>query len=122
MAHSSSRYLFVGGVSFVVDLGVLAVLHSLVRLPLSAATTLAFATGLVINFGLNRTFAFRSQSRVRPAFIRYLMLVGVNYIMTLGIVVGLTSVLFPYPVAKTAATMINACFNYLAYRWWIFRQ
>lgn len=108
--------------SYVVDLGTLATLHSALGLPLAVATTLAFATGLATNFGLNRVFAFRSRSMVGPALAKYLLLVGLNYLTTLGMVMGLAAVGLSYAVAKTLATIVNAVLNYLAYRWWVFRS
>lgn len=103
------------------DLGVLALLHSVFGVPLAVATTAGFATGLATNFGLNRVFAFRSRSLVGPAVAKYLVLVGVNYLTTLAMVVGLTAIGMPYAAAKTLATIVNAVMNYAAYRWWIFR-
>jgi putative flippase GtrA len=59
---------------------------------------------------------------VGPALAKYLLLVGLNYLTTLGMVVGLAAVGLSYAVAKTLATIVNAALNYLAYRWWVFRR
>jgi putative flippase GtrA len=121
-AHSASRFLLVGGISYAFDLTTLVVLHGVFKIALSVATTLAFAAALAINFGLNRAFAFRSRSLVGPALVKYLVLVGVNYLTTLLIVLGLTALGLSYVVAKTLATAVNAVMNYVAYRGWIFKR
>ena len=48
-------YLVVGGLTVVVDIGLLALLHESYGVPLGAATTVAFCTAVVVNFLLNRT-------------------------------------------------------------------
>jgi len=48
-------YLVVGGLSVVVDIGLLALLHETLGVPLGVATTVAFCTAVVMNFLLNRT-------------------------------------------------------------------
>ncbi|MEU9509077.1 GtrA family protein [Micromonospora sp. NPDC048170] len=120
-SHSASRFLLVGALSYLFDLGVLVVLHGLLGVPLAVATTLAFGSTLLLNFGLNRAFAFRSTGLAGPAFVRYLALVVVNYVLTLLMVTGFAALGVSYVVAKTGATAVNAVLNYVAYRWWVFR-
>lgn len=116
------RFLAVGGLSYVVDAGTLAALHGGLGVPLLAATSVAFATGLAVNFGLNRTVVFAARSGGLPGqFTRYLVLVGVNYLLTLLIVGGLAALGVNYLLAKTIAVALNAMLNYTAYRFWVFR-
>ncbi|MFJ8580462.1 GtrA family protein [Micromonospora sp. NPDC093277] len=121
LSHSASRFLLVGGLSYLFDLGLLVVLHGFVGISLPVATTLAFGVTLLLNFGLNRAFAFRSTSLAGPAFLRYLLLVGFNYLLTLLMVTGLAGLGVSYVVAKTGATAVISVLNYVAYRWWVFR-
>lgn len=120
-SHSASRFLLVGVLSYLFDLGVLVVLHGQLGVSLAVATTVAFGAALLFNFGLNRAFAFRSAGLVGPAFVRYLVLVVVNYVLALLMVTGFAALGVSYVVAKTGATAVNALLNYNAYRWWVFR-
>lgn len=103
------------------DVGTLVLLHGGLRMPLAAATSLAFVTVLAVSFGLYRSFVFRSGALTGPAFAKYLVLVGLNYIATVAMVTGLTALGLPYVVAKTTSTIVNAVVNYGAFRWWVFR-
>jgi putative flippase GtrA len=97
-------------------------LHGVLGISLAIATSVAFLATLAVNFGLNKVFSFRSSGLIRPAIVRYLLLVLVNYGATLLIVTGLTAAGLSYVVAKTLATVLNAVLNYLAYRHWVFKK
>jgi putative flippase GtrA len=115
------RFLAAGGVSAAVDVGLLALLHSGLRVPLVAATSIAFWTSLGVNFALNRQWVFtRPGPGLRRQVFRYLIAVGINYLTTLALVTGLTAIGLAYLVAKLAAMAVTACWNYLLYRFWIF--
>ncbi|MGW6358444.1 GtrA family protein [Streptomyces sp. NPDC055092] len=118
----TARFLLVGGLCYLIDVGTLVLLHGGLRMPLAAATSLAFVTVLAVNFGLNRAFVFRSGALAGPAFVKYLVLVGLNYSATLATVTGLTALGLPYVAAKTTSTIANAVVNYGAFRWWVFRS
>ncbi|MBG0565204.1 GtrA family protein [Actinoplanes aureus] len=119
--HSAVRFLLVGGLSYAFDVGVLVLLHGVLGMPLALATSVSFMSALLVNFGLNRVFAFQSTSLVGTALLRYLVLVLVNYVTTLLLVTGLTALGLSYVVSKTVATILNAVMNYEAYRRWVFR-
>lgn len=116
-----ARFLVVGVLSYVVDAGTLAALHSGFGVPLLVATSIAFATGLLVNYGLNRALTFGSDSAVRYEVSRYLVLVLLNYVATLGLVGGLTAAGLPYLASKTVSTAVLAVANFIAYRSWVFR-
>ncbi|MEU4419563.1 GtrA family protein [Actinoplanes sp. NPDC024001] len=119
--HSATRFLLVGGFSYAFDVGLLILLHGVLAVPLAVATSASFLFTLLVNFGLNRIFAFRSTGLVGVALLRYLVLVLVNYVTTLLLVTGLDALGVSYVVAKTVATVGNAVMNYVAYRRWVFR-
>jgi len=118
----TTRFLLVGGLCYTIDVGTLVLLHGGLRVPLAAATSLAFMAVLAVNFGLNKAFVFRSGTLAGPAFAKYLMLVGLNYCATVATVTGLTALGLSYVAAKTTSTIVNAVVNYAAFRWWIFRS
>ncbi len=104
------------------DVGVLVVLHGVLGISLAVATSLSFVSTLLLNFGLNRAFAFQSTALVGSSLVRYLVLVLINYGTTLLMVTGLTAAGLLYVVAKTLATVVNAVMNYEAYRRWVFKK
>ncbi len=115
------RFLLVGVVSYLTDAGTLALLHSGGGVPLLVATSIAFAVGLAVNYGLNRVLTFGSAAPVGSEVTRYLLLVLANYVVTLALVGGLTAVGLPYLGSKTVATVVLSVANFVAYRSWVFR-
>ncbi|WP_370324450.1 GtrA family protein [Euzebya sp.] len=114
------RFLVVGGSSAVIDLGLLIALRELAGLHIPVATTIAFWTGLLYNFSLNRVWSFDAD-RVGVPFAKYLIVVGLNYLLTLAIVTGGHEIGVAYAVAKVFAQGLGACFTFVAYDRWVFR-
>ncbi len=110
-----------GILSYLADAGTLWALHGGAGISLLVATSIAFSTALVVNYGLNRVLTFASNSAVRYEASRYLLLVVANYVVTLALVGGLTAAGLPYLASKTVSTAALAVANFLAYRRWVFR-
>jgi putative flippase GtrA len=121
LGPAALRFLLVGVVSAGTDLALLAGLHGVAGIPLLTATTLAFWASLVVNFALNRGWVFPTAGgSARGQAVRYLLLVGANYLATLALVGGLSAAGVPYMVAKLVALAAIACWNFVLYRHWIF--
>ena len=120
-SRSLPRFLIIGVLSFIVDAGTLFVTHGLLTMWLPLATTLAYALSFVVNFGLNRRWAFGSTGALTGQVPRYIALVAVNFVITLVMVNGIAALGVSYLLAKVLATAVIAGINYLAYRNWIFR-
>lgn len=121
LSHSLPRYLLIGGLSFAVDFGVLFVAHGLLSIWLPLATVVAYLVAFAVNFGLNRIWAFGSDAPVGRQLARYITLVAVNTVPTVGLVTGLAALGLQYLAAKVIATAVLTVLNYLAYRHWVFR-
>lgn len=119
------RYVFVGGLSFVVDAAVLwlcvhAGLHYLV------AACFGFAAGLICNFVLSRALVFRAQ----PARVgRVLEFAAYALIGLIGL--GLTEmllyffteiILLYYMVSKVIAAAVVLVWNFLARKLLLYRR
>jgi len=115
-----ARFLLVGVLSVGVDTGSMVLLYELVGLPLAAATTLAFLLTLAVNFSLNMGFVFGVRGRLAGRLARYGVLVGVNYVLTLLLVLGIAALGVNYVVAKLVAVACCALVNFVAYRYWVF--
>lgn len=120
-ASSLLRYVVVGGLSFGIDAGILVFLREVADAPLLVAASVAFWTALLINFSLNRMWSFAGREDVKISFAKYLTLVGANYVGTLGILAVGTRLGGHYVIIKALATGTTVCWNYLAYRYWVFK-
>ena len=114
-------YLVVGGLTVVVDIGLLALLHESYGVSLGLATTVAFCTAVVVNFLLNRTAMSSWGSRgLTQHALRYGSLVVANYVITLAVVTTAGHVGDRYLVAKVAVVAASTSWNFLLYRHWVF--
>jgi len=119
--HHFVRYLFVGGTTFVIDIGLLYVLHGKMGIRIGIATSLAYWISIVYNFLLNRTWTFsaRDKDDLRRHLITYLVLLGFNYLFTV-IFVSYFSHHINYLLAKVLAVMIQMTWTYYIYKNYIF--
>ncbi len=116
------RFLLVGGLSFALDLGLLALLHEAFGVALWIATPIAFIVSLVFNFLLQRVFTFRATNKGSVSAAKYLLLVLVNIVVSDVIVTGFDALGWSYVIGKTTATILTTGWNYLLYRHWIFKR
>lgn len=114
-------YLVVGGLTVVVDIGLLGLLHESYGVPLGVATTVAFCTAVMVNFLLNRTaMSSCGSSGLTQHALRYGSLVVANYVITLAVVTTAGHVGNRYLVAKVAVVAVSTLWNFLLYRHWVF--
>lgn len=119
-SHSAVRYLVVGGGAFLIDVGLLALLHDVFGVPLVVATPTAFLLSFAVTYLLQRTFTFSSDTGVASSAIKYTALVAFNTVATTGIVAGVAALGLPWVVGKVVAVGSTTVWNYFAYRYWIF--
>ena len=120
LPQRSVRFAVVGSSSFVLDIGLLYLIHGVIGFTLAPATTLAFFGTLTFNFVGQGRWVFGTFDRPHVRLLRYLVMVAVNAGVTLAIVVGLTSAGLFYLVSKVVAAAVVAGMNYVAYRFWVF--
>lgn len=119
---SAVRYLVVGGFCFVVDAGLIWLMHDVAHWPIGLATPLAFLASFVVTFTLQRTFAFESTAAVPGSVLRYTVLVAFNTLATTLIVWGVDLTGAAWIFGKMAAVIATTVWNYFAYRYWVFPQ
>jgi putative flippase GtrA len=115
------RYLAIGGVSIVIDVGLLYLLHTVLGVQLGIATAIAFLSSLVFNFASNRLTMAGGQGEqlVRHAY-RYALLVVANLGITVVVVTGAEHLGVPYVIGKLAVVAASTCWNFVLYRRWVF--
>ncbi|MGH3497546.1 MAG: GtrA family protein [Nocardioidaceae bacterium] len=114
------RYLVTGVASVAVDTGVLVTCRSGLHAPLWLATSAAFVTSFLVNFGLNRWWVFDARDQMGARLARYAVLVGVNYGVAIVLVLGLTWLGLFYVLARWTSVAACVAMNYWAYRRWVF--
>lgn len=118
--HSLTRFAVLGGLGLAFDVSLLGLLLTFTPLPDAAALTLAFATTYLLNFFLNRRFAFGAQGHLGQQLVRFAPQVGIDYLLTISAVEIFTRVGLALLTARILAGGTNAAFNYSMYRWWVF--
>jgi putative flippase GtrA len=115
-------FAILGSFTFLIDLLLLAALKTWTTLPLPVAITLAYLTAFGLNFVLNRTVNFRSHAPVGGQALRYVVVISVDFGLTLGVTTGLSGLGLDFRLARIVAAACVAVFTYSASRWWVFRH
>lgn len=85
------------------------------------ASSAGFGAGLVVNYAFHAKVTFSSFTS-RRSLLRYLCVVALNYLLTVGLV-SLAQWLLGSPLAgKLLSLPVVAVNGYLLGRYWIFRQ
>jgi putative flippase GtrA len=119
--HHLIRYLFVGGTTFIIDEGLLILLHGKVRVNLELSLLVAYSVAFVYNFSLNRWWAFSASENkslgqhIAPYSLLFFFNLGFNIIF-----VSLMSHVINYALAKPLAVIIQITWTYIIYRNYIF--
>lgn len=114
------RFLAVGGSALLVDVGVLTGLRELGHAPLVVATTAALVASLAWNYTGQRRLTFGSDVGLGTGLPRYLVLVVLNYVATVGLVTLGDVTGAGYLTGKAAAVAVLTPANFYAYRAWVF--
>lgn len=115
------RFWIVGGLSFIIDLGLLTLLKEVFRVDLWIATPIAFIVSLIFNFWAQRVFTFRATNHAHVSFVKYSLLVVFNIFATDMIVNWISLTQAGYGIGKVVATGITTVWNFYLYKYWIFR-
>jgi len=115
--HHLIRYLFVGGTTFIIDFGLLILLHGKEKMWLPLATFISYSIAVVYNFSLNRwwTFSASETKSLRQHITPYAILLSFNLLFTV-VFVSLVSHFMNYAIAKIVAVIIQTGWNYFIYK------
>lgn len=116
------KYCIVGVVGTGVDVFSLYIFIEYERLPLIAATTIAFLLAVINNFILNKIWTFQSESNnIRKLFIKFLIVSCVGLLLTnvsMYLQVEILEIWYIY--AKFITSGIVLVWNFLANKYWTF--
>jgi len=114
------KYVCVGGSTFLIDLGLLVVLHEVCHVPVVIAATISYWTSIVYNFAMNRYWTFETTRSLKHHAMAYGLLLLTNYIVTIAIIWALGLVGVTYTLAKILAVGISMSWTYVVYKKVIF--
>ncbi len=119
--HHFVRYLLVGGTTFIIDFGLLVILHGHFKLNLGASTSVAYWISIMYNFTLNRywTFDAREKDSLARHITTYFILLIFNYLFTVTFV-SIVGTHINYIIAKALAVAIQMTWTYPVYKKYIF--
>ena len=108
-----------GCLSALVDIGLMQLLIAAGMAPL-AATSAGFLAGLAVNFVFHARVTFNSVAT--PAtFTRYLCVVALNYLLTIGMVALSVALVGSALAGKLASLPVVAINGYFLSKHWIFK-
>lgn len=115
------RYVFVGGVAFLIDFGLLFFLTEYVLLPYVLSATISFIGGLIVNYLLSVKWVFNSSNNsdsVRAVEFFLFALIGIIGLGINALIIwSFTEFLdFHYLISKIFSTIIVFLWNFLARR------
>lgn len=119
------KSLVSGGTAALADLGVLYLLAEQAHWGHFAAVNVAFAVGIIVNFILQKfwTFEHRDLHTMHMQFLKFLLLAAGNMaVNAVGMALLVGALGFWYLGAQIVMLGSLACFNFLAYRRFIFRS
>jgi putative flippase GtrA len=115
-------YLAVGLAGFAVDFGLLVLLREVAKAPVWLAATIAFWASLAIVFLTNKYVTFNARGPGHRQLVRYVILLTINYLATLGVIALAERVGVGYQIGKVVAVAMTTVWNYFAYEFWVFRR
>jgi putative flippase GtrA len=129
---SAARFALVGLLGTTVDVCVFITLQMIFHLPILAANTISYSTGIANNFYLHRRWTFASRPR-RLASQQLAMFVLVSlaalalnnlvvYLLTPALQASLENRVLANLLAKTSAIAAGLGWNFLANHLWTFRN
>lgn len=114
-------YVAVGVAGFAVDFGLLLFFREIVGSPVWLAGTIAFWGSLAVVFLSNKYFTFAAQGPGHRQLVRYFVLLGFNYVVTLGVLYLAERTGIGYQIGKIVSVAMTTVWNYFAYQLWVFR-
>ena len=124
--HSFPRFVLVGGAGFLVDGGLLSLLHFLLNFDVIPARLFSFSIAVTATWYLNRVITFHSTRTTRrfPEWGRYAVVAVLGGTLNLAIFFALTRGeargIFDVMSALVFATAFSLSFNYAGSRLLVF--
>ena len=119
------KFLISGGLSTFTDLFLLFIFHSILKMNVVVAATLAFVLAFFVSFYLQKFWTFRENSthRIKLQLFFYFVLGAMGVAINAGAMHILVNVLHIwYLLAQILISAAIAIMNFLVYRFFIFKK
>ena len=118
------RFLLVGGLAAIVQFGTLALCLQFLQVEYRLSAAFAYLASVVFHFTANRYFTFRLCGFPKVAeFLRYILVVFLNFILTMITTVLVVKVVKLSPYLATAFSIaITVGFTFIFSKYWIFKM
>ena len=116
------RFGSVGAASSAIYFALLWVLTVLTTWPTAVRGTLAYGSGIALNYALQKSFTFKSGRRHQQAGPRYLLIHLGGMILNAGFLwLGVDVAGWNYILVQVAAMCVVTIWSYLGQRFWAFQ-
>lgn len=116
-------FLSVGALTAVIYFSLFALCWDVLQINYKAAVTVAYLTSVVFQFLSNRNLTFKSNGHIAGQSIKFIVLLCINYIITIAIVTGVVSQLklSPY-VGVLASVMVTVFIGFFLSKYWVYKK
>lgn len=114
-------FCVIGAVTAVIYFTSIAILHDVLLIDYRIAVSVSYGISIICHFIANRNITFKSKHNISRQVIKYAVMVGINYLMTMVIVI-LCKTLLSLSVYTSAvlAILFNLFINFLLLKYWVF--
>lgn len=85
------------------------------------AMSLLYATGVLLTFIANRIWSFSHSGIAHAAFVRYVIVYGLGYMINLGLLwLAVDRMHLPHQGVQAAAIVVVALSLFLMHKYWVF--
>jgi len=118
-----SRYITTGLLAAAVEYMLLVALTEWVGLWYLTSNSIAYISGFLISFLLNRFWSFKSKDNIVKQLVLYGILFAINFVLTNALMYALTSILgILYLISKIFVMGIVVIWNFIIYKKIIYQQ
>lgn len=117
------RYFVVGITGLIMDVGLLYIASEWFHLP---PTHALFGTQIVVIayvFFMNRQWSFQSAGAKHRQFIKFLIVLGFNYLIGVSAMyLGHDKLGIHYEIVRVTTVALSVSWNFLLYNYWVYRD
>lgn len=123
MRHQFVRYFVVGFSGVILDVGSLYLLKEFFHILPTVAIIINGIFLLNYIFFLNKYWAFKSQGVTHKQMVRFFILAGINYVISISWMYFFNHKLeFNYLLVRVANIALSVAWNFLLYRYWVYKH
>ncbi|MBI5222256.1 MAG: GtrA family protein [Candidatus Magasanikbacteria bacterium] len=122
LRHQFIRYFCVGFSAFILDMGSLMLLKEKLGWQPLTAVVINQVFIIAYVFLLNKYWSFNNRDLAHRQLVRFLMLVGFNYAVSVTTMYIFNHRLgWDYRLVRIGTIILAACWNFLSYKYWVYK-